>query len=82
MLVSLRAKNQITLPKPILDEAKISKDDKLDISINENGEIVLKPVKIVDRKFLQDLQEAFEDVKNGNISKATSANKIIEELSL
>ncbi|MBN4050930.1 AbrB/MazE/SpoVT family DNA-binding domain-containing protein [bacterium AH-315-G05] len=82
MLVTLRAKNQITLPTEVIKKLNLQKDDRVEVEINENGQIVLTPVMIVEKKMVDDIKEAFDDVENGRVSEAISAYEIIKKLGL
>jgi len=82
MITALRDKNQITLPSKIVKETKLKKNSSLKIEVNSKGQIVITPVVLVEQFYINDLKDALDDVKNGNISKAMSANEIIKKLDL
>ncbi len=78
----LREKNQITLPANIIKKMNLKKDTNMKIEVNEKGQIVMTPMAMVEKAYLEDLKEALEDVKKGNVSKAMSADELIEKLEL
>jgi AbrB family looped-hinge helix DNA binding protein len=55
MVVVLREKSQITLPKEIVDSLKLKKGDYLDVTI-EDGKIIITPVLIIN-KFTKEVLE-------------------------
>lgn len=62
MLAELKAKSQVTIPKKIVDNLKLSQGDKFEIR-EENGAIVLTPVVIYPQKVIDELKENVEDMK-------------------
>ena len=66
MIIELRKKSQITLPKEIVKELNLQEGDKFEITI-ENGCIRLEPVSIYPKEYIMKLAEEIkvlrEDVK-------------------
>ena len=56
MIVELRKKAQITLPKEIVMQLNLHEGDKLEISV-ENGLIKLEPVAIYPKEYIIKLAE-------------------------
>ena len=56
MIIELRKKSQITLPKEIVNELNLKEGDKLSISIR-NGSIVIEPVVVYPKEYIYKLQE-------------------------
>ncbi len=75
-------KNQITLPVEVIKKLNLRKDDSIEVDVNENGQIILTPVMIAEKKIIADIKEAFDDVENGRVSDAMSAYEIIKKLGL
>ena len=79
MLLQLRDKNQLTLPKEIIDKLGLHKDDTLNVVL-EDDKIVIRPVSIVETKLLTELKEAFEDIKNGKVKSFDSIDDLLKDL--
>ena len=62
MLVELRDKSQITIPKEIITEVGLSIGDKLDIYARD-GFIYLVPVVVYPKKYLTKLKEEIKEAK-------------------
>ena len=62
MLVELRQKAQITIPKEIIVKLGLSEGDKLDI-FEKDGSICLMPVAKKKKKYLNELKEEINGVK-------------------
>lgn len=63
MIIELRKKSQITLPKEIVKELNLSEGDKLQININD-GKIVLKQVAIYPVEYIEKLEKELKLLKN------------------
>lgn len=62
MLVELRRKSQITIPKEIMLKPDLSEGDKLDI-FEKDGSICLMPVTVYPKKYLDELKEEIDTVR-------------------
>lgn len=62
MLVELRTKSQVTIPKEIVGRLGLSEGDQLDIR-EEDGTITLVPVAVYPKKYLNDLEQEIRAVK-------------------
>ena len=66
MIIELRKKSQITLPKEIVKNLNLQEGDKFEVSI-ENGSIKLEPVAIYPKEYMlklaEEIQVLREDVK-------------------
>lgn len=62
MLAELRQKSQITIPKEIIRQLGLSEGDQLDISLKD-GSICIMPVAVYPKKYLDELREEIENVK-------------------
>ncbi|MCR1808948.1 AbrB/MazE/SpoVT family DNA-binding domain-containing protein [Haploplasma modicum] len=63
MIIELRKKSQITLPKEIVKELNLSEGDKLQINVND-GKIVLKQVAIYPVEYIEKLEKELKLLKN------------------
>lgn len=84
MVIELRSRNQITLPKRIMEVLKLSEHQQFDVSIDEHHNILLKPVIVMEKEFLSinDLEESYMAYKAGNYKVASSAAELIQDLKL
>lgn len=66
MIIELRKKSQITLPKEIVKNLNLQEGDKFEVSI-ENGSIKLEPVAVYPKEYIlklaEEIQVLREDVK-------------------
>ena len=62
MLVELRQKSQITIPKELIVKLGLSEGDKLDI-FEKDGTICMLPVVVYPKKYLDDLRDELVEVK-------------------
>jgi AbrB family looped-hinge helix DNA binding protein len=56
MIIELRKKSQITIPKEIINKLNLQEKDQLEISIKE-GVIVIEPVAVYSKSYIQKLEE-------------------------
>lgn len=56
MIIELRKKSQITLPKEIVNNLNLQEGDKFEVSI-ENGYIKLEPVAVYPKEYIKKLAE-------------------------
>ena len=66
MIIELRKKSQVTLPKEVVKNLNLQEGDKFEVSI-ENGSIKLEPVAIYPKEYIlklvEEIQVLKEDVK-------------------
>lgn len=62
MLVELRQKSQITIPKEIIIKLGLSEGDKLDI-FEQDGTICMMPVVVYPKKYLDELRGEIDEAK-------------------
>ena len=83
MIIELRKKSQITIPKEIINELNLQEKDQLDISI-KNGVIVIEPVAIYSKSYIQKLEETVmrinEDTSKYNVGPFKSVEEAIHYL--
>lgn len=83
MLVELKAKSQVTIPKDIVNYLKLDQGDKFEI-IEQDGKIILIPVAVYPEKVIRDLKssvdEIRESIKNGTQPMFDSIDALFEEL--
>ena len=62
MLAELRQKAQITIPKEIVSRLGLHEGDKLDVT-EKDGAILLMPVGVYPKKYVEDLRSEIEAAK-------------------
>ena len=83
MLVELKAKSQVTIPKEIVSLMNLSQGDKFEI-IEESGKIVLIPLEVYPKNVIDELKALVEEIKasidNGERPVFDSIDALFEEL--
>lgn len=87
MLIKLRDRSQITIPKSIIEILGIKGNDDLNIGI-ENDEIVISPVVAIPKdqawfwtaEWQQREKEVDEDIKFGKIKTANNIDQLMKVL--
>jgi len=83
MVIELRKKAQITIPKEIVNELNLQEKDQLEISV-KNGVIVIEPVAIYSKSYIQKLEETVmrinEDPSKYNVGPFKSVEEAINYL--
>ena len=78
----------ITLPREVRENMSIEVGDPVEIVISDNGEILLRPLKVVDasqswfwtKAHQKKEKEAQKELKHGLAKPAKSAKHLIDEL--
>ncbi|NMA05764.1 MAG: AbrB/MazE/SpoVT family DNA-binding domain-containing protein [Acholeplasmataceae bacterium] len=65
MVIELRKKSQITLPKEIVKKLNLEVGDKFEVSI-ENGSIKLEPVAIYPKEYISKIVEEIQVLREEN----------------
>ena len=89
MLVNLKSKSQVTIPKPIVEQLNLKPGDKLEFTMEEDR-IIIKPVVIIDRAqawfYASEWQEGEKKVdrqiKEGKIHSAESLDDLYKKLNI
>lgn len=63
MIMELRKKSQVTIPKEMMLTLGLKEGDKLDITA-QNGIIYMIPVVVYPKKYVDDLRSEISDVKD------------------
>lgn len=83
MLVELKAKSQVTIPKEIVSLMNLNQGDKFEI-IEESGRIVLVPLEVYPKNVIDELKASVEEIKasidNGERPVFDSIDALFEEL--
>ena len=65
MIIEVKSKSQITIPKEIMQELNIDKGTNLECKV-VNGEIVLTPIKFIGKTDIEEIKKKLNDI---NISE-------------
>ena len=83
MLVELKAKSQVIIPKEIVSLMNLNQGDKFEI-IEESGRIVLIPLEVYPKNVIDELKASVEEIKasidNGERPVFDSIDALFEEL--
>jgi AbrB family looped-hinge helix DNA binding protein len=83
MIIELRKKSQITIPKAVIDELNLKEGDHLDITVT-NGVIHIEPVAVYSKSYVKKLEESVmrinEDSVEYNVGPFKSVDEAIEFL--
>jgi AbrB family looped-hinge helix DNA binding protein len=87
MLLKIRKNAQITLPAGVRKAAHLEDGDLLDCEV-QNGQIVLTPKKLVDKRdawfwspeWQKAEAEAQEDIASGDVTELESIDELIDHL--
>ena len=75
MIIELRKKSQITLPKEIVKEMNLIEGDKLEVNVF-NGVITLEPVAVYPKEYLIKLEEEIRVLKEDSNIKHKAFDNI------
>lgn len=67
MIMELRKKSQITIPKELINSLGLKEGDKLDVT-EKNGAIQIIPVAVYPKQYVEELKAEILEIK-GNILK-------------
>ena len=89
MLVNLKTKSQVTIPKQIVRKLNLKPGDKLEFSLDDDR-IIIKPVAIVDRSqawfYTPEWQEGEKEVdrqiREGKIHSAEDLDELYKKLNI
>lgn len=56
MIIELRKKSQVTIPKEVVDELNLQEGDHLDVSVKD-GVIVIEPVAVYSKAYIEKLEQ-------------------------
>lgn len=79
MIIELRKKSQITLPKEIVKELKLQEGDKFDVLI-ENGGIKLEPIAIYSKEYMGELAMELKVIRQDQSLNCQSFENVDELL--
>lgn len=82
--VRVKKRSQLTIPKPIMDALHLEEGDQLDISVDDNGRIILEPTVAVPKaqayfwteEWQAGERKADEDIKAGRMKLLTNLDDL------
>lgn len=63
MIIELRKKSQITIPKEIVEELNLFEGDNLDITLRD-GLIIIEPVAVYSKKYVENLENVVRRIND------------------
>ena len=78
MIIELRKKAQLTLPKEIVKQLNLLDGDKFEVSV-ENGFIKLEPVAVYSRQYIEKLNCEIQMLRE-ELGEKYSAHSSVDEL--
>ena len=81
MIVELRKKSQITLPKEIVKQLCLNEGDNFEVIV-ENGCILLQPVAVYSKEYISKLEKEIKELKNKTLNNISFYNteELIKDL--
>lgn len=78
VIIELRKKSQITIPKEIIHQLNLQERDQLHISIKD-GVIIIEPVAIYSKSYIQKLEETVMRINEEPSKYSVGPFKSVEE---
>lgn len=78
MIIELRKKSQITIPKEIIQQLNLQEKDQLEISI-QDGIIMIEPVAVYSKSYVQKLEETVMRINEESSKYNVGPFKSVEE---
>lgn len=83
MLVELKAKSQVTIPKDIVNSLDLNQGDQFEV-MEEDGKIILVPVAVYPECVIENLKKSVQKLKtsieNGDQPVFDNIDSLFEEL--
>jgi AbrB family looped-hinge helix DNA binding protein len=83
MIIELRKKSQVTIPKELVNQLNLQEGDNLDISIKD-GVIIIEPVAVYAKSYIQKLEDTVmrinEEPSKYNVGPFKSVEEVINYL--
>lgn len=78
MIIDLRKKSQVTIPKEIVNELDLNEGDHLDISVKD-GVIIIEPVAVYSKSYIKKLEDTVMRINEEPIDYNVGPFKSVEE---
>ena len=83
MLVELKAKSQVTIPKDIVNSLDLNQGDQFEV-MEKDGKIIFVPVAVYPERVIENLKKSVEELKvsieNGDQPVFDNIDSLFEEL--
>ena len=83
MIIELRKKSQVTIPKEIVNELNLNEGDHLDVSVKD-GVIVIEPVAVYSKSYIKKIEDTImmlnEESNEYNVGPFKTVEDAIEYL--
>lgn len=79
MIIEVRKKSQITIPKEIVEQLHLQEGDHLDVSIH-HGVIQLRPVAIYSKSYVDKLEKTVLTIQENSSKKSVGPFSSVDEL--
>ena len=78
MIIELRKKSQVTIPKEVVDELNLQEGDHLDVSVKD-GVIVIEPVAVYSKAYIEKLEKTVLRLNEDTSEYKIGPFKTVEE---
>ena len=78
MIIDLRKKSQITIPKEIVDELNLQEGDHLKVSVKD-GAIIIEPVAVYSKSYIKKLEDTVMRLNEEPIKYRVGPFKSVED---
>ena len=78
MIIELRKKSQVTIPKEIVNELNLNEGDHLDISVKD-GVIIIEPVAVYSKSYIKKLEDTVMRISEEPIKYNVGPFNSVEE---
>jgi len=78
MIIELRKKSQVTIPREIVTELQLKEGDHLDITVND-GVIVIEPVAVYSKSYIKKLEDTVMRINEESPTFNVGPFKSVEE---
>ena len=78
MIIELRKKSQVTIPKEIVNELNLNEGDHLDISVKD-GVIIIEPAAVYSKSYIKKLEDTVMRISEEPIEYNVGPFKSVEE---
>lgn len=78
MVIELRKKSQITIPKEIINELELKEGDHLDLTVKD-GMIIIEPVALYSKPYIEKLENIVKRINEDPTTNSSGPFKTVED---